>query len=154
LEVVQFLVERNPTALETVDRNGWLPLHYACRCNHVSLEVVQFLVERNPAAVGMADCSGYLPLHLACQTQASLEVVQFLVEKNPVALGTADCGGYLPFDIACHRDSTSFRVVASFGGTNSHHYQNYGRWRSIALALTLCMQPTGISSGGAVFAGN
>jgi ankyrin repeat protein len=47
LEVVQFLVERNPAALEAADHGGWLPLHYACQYQ-ASLEVVQFLVETPP----------------------------------------------------------------------------------------------------------
>jgi hypothetical protein len=57
LEVVQFLVERNPDALETASNNGWLPFHYAC-CDKATLEVVQFLVERNPTALETADISG------------------------------------------------------------------------------------------------
>jgi hypothetical protein len=57
LEVVQFLVERNPVALETADNNGQLPLHLACRFK-ASLDVVQYLVERNPVALETAGNNG------------------------------------------------------------------------------------------------
>jgi ankyrin repeat protein len=99
LEVVQFLVERNPATLEMANDMGWLPLHYACS-NKASLEVVQFLVERNPASLGMADTDGRLPLHFACSNKASVEGVQLLVERNPAALEMANDMGWLPLHYA------------------------------------------------------
>jgi hypothetical protein len=44
LEVVQFLVEMDPDALEAANNVGFWPLHEAC-CNDAPLDVVQALVE-------------------------------------------------------------------------------------------------------------
>jgi ankyrin repeat protein len=103
------LNERNPTAPETAENAGYLPLHYACRYK-ATLEVVQFLVKRNPTALKTANNNGWSPLHLACNSQAPLEAVQFLVERNPTALETTNNNGWSPLHLACNSQA-SLEVV-------------------------------------------
>jgi ankyrin repeat protein len=129
LEMDQFLVERNPAALETADNEECLPLHLACYGN-ASFEVVQFLVERNPTALEAADHGGWLPLHRACRNNASLEVVQFLVERYPAALEMTNNSGDLPLHLACQTQA-SLEVAQFLVGRNPAALEtasNYGRW--------------------------
>jgi ankyrin repeat protein len=99
LEVVQYLIQQWPESVKTVDKAGYLPLHYACR-NKSPLEILQYLVEQWPESVRAVNNKGYLTLHFACANKA-LAAVQYLVEQWPVSVKAVDKSGYLPLHSAC-----------------------------------------------------
>ena len=114
LEMIQFLVEIFPTALQhkTV-YNDVLPLHFACENSSISLEVIQFLVEKYPRALeekgGVQD---ELPLHFACfKRSCSLDIVRFLVVQCPKALEAGDRLDDLPLHYACRNGSCPLEVI-------------------------------------------
>ena len=83
------------------DKDGRLPLHYACRFKGP----VHWLVDNGPTQSGVQDNCGALPLHYACRFKAELKVVQFLVNEWPEVV-QAETGKKLlelaqhPFDSA------------------------------------------------------
>jgi ankyrin repeat protein len=100
LQNLRWLLGIDPSAVETANADGNLPLHLVCMAQ-APLAAVQILVERHPAAVETANNDGHLPLHLACNSQASLKVLQFLVEMDPASVETANNVGNWPVHLAC-----------------------------------------------------
>jgi ankyrin repeat protein len=84
VEVLEFLVNQNPTLLSSRDRDGSLPLHVACR-RGASFVIVQSLVNRNGVSVKSVTPQGDLPLFLACtKLKPSLDTIFLLVKQNPM----------------------------------------------------------------------
>jgi hypothetical protein len=80
VEIVDYLIERNPELVYSRDQDGSLPLHAACR-RGASFTIVQFLVNRYKASVKSVTFEGDLPLFLACEMpETSLSTV-FLLMK-------------------------------------------------------------------------
>jgi ankyrin repeat protein len=69
VEILEYLVERNPELLSSRDQDGSLPLHVACR-HGASFTSVQFLVNRVKASVksvsSQGDCSCSWLVRPAC----------------------------------------------------------------------------------------
>jgi ankyrin repeat protein len=83
VEIVEFLVDRNPAWLSSRDEDGSLPLHVACR-RGVSFTVAQSLVNHNQASVKSVTPQGDLPLFLACDIPApSLDTIFLLMKLYP-----------------------------------------------------------------------
>lgn len=102
LEVVAFLIERCPEALQEKDCRGQLPLHCAIQ-GGASPDVVRCLVHAHPTALQTKDEKGRLPLHLAVlkgDPFGDEEVVQCLVERCPEALLEKDDAGWIPLHVA------------------------------------------------------
>uniref|UniRef100_A0A7S4JW64 Ankyrin repeat protein n=1 Tax=Odontella aurita TaxID=265563 RepID=A0A7S4JW64_9STRA len=126
LEIVKFLVTRQPEMVREVDRNGFNPLHLACSehpaCepNKFSLGVVDYLSRMYPELLKVKSCRGKLPLHLACEWNAPLGIITTLVERYPDALKVKDEDtGWTPMHhiceaAACGRDVklSTVRVLA------------------------------------------
>jgi ankyrin repeat protein len=83
VEIIEILVERNPTLLSSRDEDGSLPLHVACR-RGVSFTVVQFFVNRYEVSVKSVTSEGDLPLILACEIpETSLDTIFLLMKLYP-----------------------------------------------------------------------
>jgi ankyrin repeat protein len=50
LDVIQYVLQQHPDALESTTDSGMLPLHLAC-VNNAYLDVVYFLLIQNPESV-------------------------------------------------------------------------------------------------------
>jgi hypothetical protein len=86
-ETVTYLISRNPSALETADARGRLPLHLLLLEKvTVSLELLEFVIDLYPQALSRVSDFGMTPLHLACKGRAPFEVVQLLYDRYPEAL--------------------------------------------------------------------
>jgi ankyrin repeat protein len=80
VDILEYLVERNPELISSRDQDGALPLHVACR-RGASFSVVQSLVNRYEASVKSVTLQGDLPLFMACEiTEPSLDTI-FLLMK-------------------------------------------------------------------------
>jgi ankyrin repeat protein len=85
IEVIKFLAERGPRAVEAKTKDGLLPLHVAAQ--HQTLEVVQYLFSRLPMALQEPSNDGSLPWHVAARSGAPLSVLYFLVREVPGSVG-------------------------------------------------------------------
>jgi ankyrin repeat protein len=83
VEIVEYLVDRNPAWLCSRDEDGSLPLHVACR-RGASFDIVQYLVDLYKASVKSVTTQGDLPLFLACDIpEPSLDTIFMLVKLYP-----------------------------------------------------------------------
>jgi ankyrin repeat protein len=83
VEILEYLVSRNPELVSSLDQDGSLPLHVACR-RGASFTIVQSLVNLYEASVKSVTPQGDLPLFLACELPAtSLDTVFLLIKLYP-----------------------------------------------------------------------
>jgi ankyrin repeat protein len=83
VEILEYLVGRNPALLSSRDQDGSLPLHVACR-RGASFTIVQSLVNHYKASVKIVTSQGDLPLFLACDIpEPSLDNIFMLVKLYP-----------------------------------------------------------------------
>eukprot|EP00549_Striatella_unipunctata_P005778 CAMPEP_0118715786 /NCGR_PEP_ID=MMETSP0800-20121206/27098_1 /TAXON_ID=210618 ORGANISM="Striatella unipunctata, Strain CCMP2910" /NCGR_SAMPLE_ID=MMETSP0800 /ASSEMBLY_ACC=CAM_ASM_000638 /LENGTH=275 /DNA_ID=CAMNT_0006622053 /DNA_START=154 /DNA_END=978 /DNA_ORIENTATION=- len=111
LNIVELIVDTNPSYVFTTDCMGQAPLHVAAFQGVDSL-VTRLLIEIAPNLAAEADCNGQMPLHLACQCLAlpatedkpALKDIQrsirMLVQAFPKALNHEDKRGNTPLDYA------------------------------------------------------
>jgi ankyrin repeat protein len=83
VEILEYLVRRNPAWLCSRNQDGSLPLHVACR-RGVSFKIVQSLVNLYKASVKSVTPEGDAPLFLACEMPyTSLDTIFLLVKLYP-----------------------------------------------------------------------
>jgi ankyrin repeat protein len=83
VEILEYLVGRNPALLSARDQDGLLPLHVACR-RGASFAIVQSLVNLYKASVMSVTPQGDLPLFLACEIpEPSLDTIFLLIRLYP-----------------------------------------------------------------------
>jgi ankyrin repeat protein len=105
--IVDWFLERCPTALQQVDVDGGLALHVAAYSD-CSTDVTRYLIEKYPKALEIPNHYGYLPLHHSVSLgrldrgrAPNMEVVQHLLDAYPSAMQQADAYGDLPLHVAC-----------------------------------------------------
>jgi ankyrin repeat protein len=83
VEILEYLVDRNPALVSSRDQDGSLPLHAACR-RGASFSFVLSLVNRYKASVKSVTPQGDLPLFLACEMpETSLDTIFLLMKLYP-----------------------------------------------------------------------
>jgi ankyrin repeat protein len=83
VEILEYLVDRDPALLRSRDRDGALPLHVACR-RGAAFIFVQSLVDLYKASVKSVTPQGDLPLFLACEMpETSLDTIFLLMKLYP-----------------------------------------------------------------------
>jgi ankyrin repeat protein len=83
VEILEYLVGRNPALPSSRDQDGSLPLHVACR-RGASFTVIQSLVNVYKASVKRVTPQGDLPLFLACEmSETSLDTIFLLMKLYP-----------------------------------------------------------------------
>jgi ankyrin repeat protein len=83
VEILEFLVDRNPVLLSSRDQDGSSPLHIACR-RGAPFTIVQSLVNHYKASVKSVTPQGDLPLFLACEMpETSLDTIFLLMKLYP-----------------------------------------------------------------------
>jgi hypothetical protein len=85
--------------MNTLDTNGWLPLHQALRDN-ASLGAIKMLVNGNTTALRVINKNYSSPLHIACEF-SSADVVQFLLERDDTLLDHCDSKKNSTLHYAC-----------------------------------------------------
>lgn len=111
-EIVQLLLDADPTAASIVHVDGNTVLHIAmeeaCPAN-----LLASLLHAFPDGVRMRNDIGYLPLHAAClstDVPRSLETVDLLLQQYPEAVRVACAYGHLPAHVAA--ESSTPTVLA------------------------------------------
>jgi hypothetical protein len=83
VEIIEYLVDRDPTWLTSRDEEASLPIHVACRLG-VSFTIVQSLVNHYKASVKSVTPGGDMPLFLACDIpEPSLDIIFLLMKMYP-----------------------------------------------------------------------
>jgi ankyrin repeat protein len=83
VEILEYLVDRNPELLSSRDLDGLLPLHVACR-RGAPFTIVQSLVNLCKASVKSVTPQGDLSLFLACEMpEPSLDTIFLLMKLYP-----------------------------------------------------------------------
>jgi ankyrin repeat protein len=83
VEILEYLVDRDPALLSSRDQDGSLPLHVACR-RGASFAIVQSLVNLYKASVRSVTPRGDLPLFLACEMpEPSLDSIFLMMKLYP-----------------------------------------------------------------------
>jgi ankyrin repeat protein len=86
VEILEYLVDRNPAWISSRDQDGSLPLHVACR-RGAPFTILQSLVNLYKASVKSVTPQGDLPLFLACETpEPSLGTIFLLIKLYPDVL--------------------------------------------------------------------
>jgi ankyrin repeat protein len=113
LELIKFLVHRNPASLNSRNQDGSVPLHVACATS-APLEIVIYLVKYAPEALRVARATeGSYPLHVALEHGASSLVIDLLLHnQDPDTTGLTNNAGETPLHIAC-RYGASFQIIQS-----------------------------------------
>jgi ankyrin repeat protein len=93
VEILEYLVGQNPALLSSLDEDGSLPLHVACR-RGAPFAIVQSLVNFNKASVKSVTRQGDLPIFLACEmSEPSLDTIFILMKLYPdLVYSTIDRG--------------------------------------------------------------
>lgn len=98
--VLDMLVQAYPEGLSTADKDGNLPLHYACALE--SPECARYLLQACSETVSLKNNKGQTPLHLACSRyDVSTELVQELIQLDKDACRVHDWQKRLPLHSAC-----------------------------------------------------
>ena len=98
---VEKKVAKMRESLKVMDRNGCLPLHYACRYG-TDTRVLTKMLALHPDAVKVRDRNGCIPLHVACRRGVlSVEGVKLLVNCDNTTAQLADNDRELPLHKAC-----------------------------------------------------
>jgi ankyrin repeat protein len=83
VEMVEYLVDRNPELFSSRDQDCSLPLHLSCR-RGASFAIVQSLVNLFKASVKSLTSQGDLPLFLACElSEPSLDTIFLWMKLYP-----------------------------------------------------------------------
>jgi ankyrin repeat protein len=83
VEILEYLVDRDPTLLRSRYPDGSLPLHAACS-RGAAFTIVQSLVNIYKASVKSVNSRGDLPLFLACEMpETSLDTIFLLMKLYP-----------------------------------------------------------------------
>jgi ankyrin repeat protein len=102
LGVAQLLARRYRPALRAKDKNGWLPLHVACR--YGSPAVAGILAREWPRALRRRTrAEGWVPLHILAQKRFATEQIArvlMIADLWPHGLRERDAKGWLPLHYA------------------------------------------------------
>ena len=152
LALLTLFVSDYPMPISTLDDDGALPLHIACRDGETPIEVIQFLVNQDPATLHHLDNHGNLPIniHTLCESQPPLKdtlaLLTLFVSARPDLISTADrqtlctsvCpdlisvvdgSGTLPLHLACQNREMPTNVIqylVEHDTTTVCHWDNQG----------------------------
>jgi ankyrin repeat protein len=140
VQVMRFLLEKNPAAAQVRNAGGLLPLHllafHGSRDNN-GVSVLQVLQQAYPGGTRVADNNGALPVHLACRGLGqSQDRIALLLDADPFSVLEVTNNGASPLHLAfraskpevtlrflLERHRRAFRLISeSFAPTIEHRH--------------------------------
>jgi ankyrin repeat protein len=100
IKVLDYLLEVDPSALNTKDTNGSSLLHWACVTG--SLNKVLYLIEKKNFKVNEVNLRGSTPLHNSVW-EGNFEIVKYIVTKDKLTINMKNVLGDLPVHVAVNR---------------------------------------------------
>lgn len=102
-EVIRYLCQARPQALQHADQDGNYPVHYGAM--YGSSTVLNLFVEKCPEACRIANLRDRMPLHLLCARCFESDMVtpqdlELVIKAYPEATGICDRSGRTPLHIA------------------------------------------------------
>ena len=82
IQVIQFLVDQNPTSVHQKDNQGNLPMHTLC-ASHPQWDTVKYMHSKHPESVTATNRQGHSPFDVASLASASMDILWFLMDANP-----------------------------------------------------------------------
>ena len=82
IQLIEFLVEQDPSTVRQTDHAGNLPIHILCSFQP-SLHKVKFLLGFDAESISAMNNRGSTPLEAAALASASVEVLWYLMKANP-----------------------------------------------------------------------
>jgi len=115
VETVAWLIDKNPLAVQSIDKLGYLPLHWAA-LNHknCSIPIMKLLADKFPRALQTPNESGNLPVHVVhdkWKIPSSVDAVKFLLEQCPGSAAVKNRWGELPIHSAGAYKSVSVPMM-------------------------------------------
>lgn len=129
-ECAALILERGIKSVNTRDRDGWTPLHYASRC----IEVFQMLLGHKSVDVNSQSNSGTSPLHLVVAAN-DVERIAALFQCSGLNVNVKDKDGWCPIHIAAK--SGSLQAVQALSGMDDIdiNAQTKAGWTALHLAI-------------------
>ena len=129
-ECAQLILAHGVKDINTRDRDGWTPLHYASRC----IEVFQLLLQHPSIDVNCQSVSGTSPLHLVVAAN-DVERIAALFECPKLNVNIKDKDGWAPIHTAAKNGS--FQAVQALSGMPNIdlNTQTKAGWTALHLAI-------------------
>ena len=110
---IKLLVKGNPSAVQTPDNGGALPLHLTCQ-HHNSTCIVEYLTNLDPTSLCAIDGEGSTSLHCACRG-AKLETIALLLGKyGGVSVSKRNMNNQLPIHVLLESKEVSDREDTNY----------------------------------------
>jgi len=97
LEILQFMLDADPTLPRVTTGEGYLPIHLAV--DGMSTAFCKALIKAYPESARMRTDDGRLPIHEAC-CYGDSDTVQYLLEIYPESINTQNNEGWSPIHLA------------------------------------------------------
>ena len=110
IEILMFLLEKYPGAVQHTNKRGHLPIHLASRGR--SPGFCHVLIEAYPGSELISDAKGALPLHHACG-RGSLATAEYLFRLNSDAIHQATTKGQYPIHAAINSLNGKYNAAAA-----------------------------------------
>jgi len=113
-DVVEYLVELNPSSLLAKDGRDQTPLNVACANGHMTARTIELLLTVCPDSIHEQNMYGLLPVYCLCQTQmddeVAIDILRLLLEAHPDSVSTQSdyYNDSLPLHIAVSNKSKAF----------------------------------------------
>jgi ankyrin repeat protein len=108
---MKLLVKGNPSAVQSPDNGGALPLHLASQRSEsdVSISIVKYLLGFDPTTLGAVDEQGNTALHYACHGANHAIVVLFTETYGAVSVSKRNMNNQLPIHLLLESPEVSDR---------------------------------------------
>ena len=113
VNIVQFLIDKYPTAAGINDNAGYVPLHWAVNKDKPCLPVYKLLIKAYPQGVSIVSPkNGTLPLHWCVnRSEPDVTLVKELIMAHSTGLRTPCVDGWLPLHYCVNHSVISLDVL-------------------------------------------
>ena len=146
LDILQFMLEIDPTLSREVGYADYLPIHYAVQ--YKSTTFCNILIDKYPESLRVESGIGMLPIHVACRYGNQVDTadaIQYMLELDPELINAENSGGKLPIHHAAERGrSKLIELLLKFDSdATSKEVNDRNRWLPLHVA---CNNYTNLSS--------
>lgn len=90
--VISYLIDLNPMAVQVQDKYGRVPLHYACSKIR-SFESIQKIIRPFPQCIKAPDWKKWTPLHVAVTKNNDPNIIEYMLSLYPETLSMITSSG-------------------------------------------------------------